>query len=479
MGRARRSTLATTVLICGSLVAGCATVRSRPKATPPADPPAGLVTAASDTPSPAPHYSGTERNFVLPIVEIVLTDSLLNLAGRKLYTDGYSVTGRSIARNLKGPWVIDDDPFQVNQFLHPYQGALYHASARASGLNYWQSLAYTFGGSALWEIAGETTAPSMNDQVASGIAGTFLGEALFRMARQLIEHRGSPGFWRVLGATVISPPAGVNHAIFGESFHSDINSAGRSSDVRLQFGALAEVSRAGSSTSFDTPAAAFAIEYGFPGRTTYLHRRPFDYFSAEASASTGNKLDALTTRGLLIGREYQAGREGRGVWGLYGNYEYLAPAAFRLSTTGVAFGATAQRWWSRSLAVQSSALAGVGYSAAQNIDGASETDYHYGLAPEVILSTKLIAGRRASFDLTARGWYVTAIGSFQSGAHDLIGRADAAVSVRLFDRHAVSVTYTRSRRRAFFVDTPILTQSSRTLGVYYTILASGGFGAIR
>ena len=59
---------------------------------------------------------------------------------------------------------------------------MYHGFARSAGFNYWESAGYTFAGSALWEIVGETTQPSINDQVASGIGGTFLGEALFRMS---------------------------------------------------------------------------------------------------------------------------------------------------------------------------------------------------------------------------------------------------------------------------------------------------------
>jgi hypothetical protein len=44
--------------------------------------------------------------------------------------------------------VADNDPFKVNQFLHPYQGSIYHGFARSAGLNYWESLGYTFAGAA-------------------------------------------------------------------------------------------------------------------------------------------------------------------------------------------------------------------------------------------------------------------------------------------------------------------------------------------
>ena len=78
---------------------------------------------------------------------------------------------------------------------------MYHGFARSAGLGYWEASAYTFLGSAVWEVAGETTQPSINDQFTTGFGGSFLGEPLFRMANLLLESGdGTPGFWRELGA---------------------------------------------------------------------------------------------------------------------------------------------------------------------------------------------------------------------------------------------------------------------------------------
>ena len=96
---------------------------------------------------------------------------------------------------------------------------MYHGFARASGLNYWQSLGYTFVGSLFWEIAGETTRPSQNDQISTGIGGSFLGEALFRMSNLWLENQTGRGFWReLLVAAAISPPVGFNRLAFNERF---------------------------------------------------------------------------------------------------------------------------------------------------------------------------------------------------------------------------------------------------------------------
>lgn len=150
----------------------------------------------------------SHKSYVLPVVEIVGMDAAVNRVGRMIYEpETFDVTRATIRHNLRGPWVVDDDPFEINQFGHPYQGAMYHNIARSNGLNYFQSMAYTFAGSAMWEIAGETTQPSFNDQVASGVAASFLGESLYRISRLALDRsNGSPGPWRKLGAIIASPP---------------------------------------------------------------------------------------------------------------------------------------------------------------------------------------------------------------------------------------------------------------------------------
>src|SRR5688572_10590283 len=112
--------------------------------------PARTAAQTADPPPPPPVIQEVEaekarKSFLLPLVEIVIMDAGINLVNRQ-GPDAhlYKVTGSSIRRNLRSKWVIDDDPFEINQFLHPYQGAMYHGIARSAGLNYWQSAVYTF-----------------------------------------------------------------------------------------------------------------------------------------------------------------------------------------------------------------------------------------------------------------------------------------------------------------------------------------------
>ena len=436
--------------------------------------------------TPAIEAAKPRKSFLLPLVEIVIMDAGINLVNRQ-GPDGhfYEVTGSSIRRNLRSKWVIDDDPFEVNQFLHPYQGAMYHGIARSAGLNYWQSVVYTFAGSVLWEIAGETTPPAKNDQIASGIAGSFFGEPLFRLSEALFHgmdgSRKSSGFWRGLAATVVSPPNGINHAIFGDRYQASASSNRGATDLRLQFGATGLVrttARQAAPRKLNSGIFGVSIDYGLPGRAEYAHKRPFDYFSMEAIVSGARGAENVATRGLIVGKDYNSARVA-GVFGLYGHYDYLANDAFRFSTTAASLGTSTQFWLSENAALQTTVLAGVGFSGGQTVRGREETDFHYGISPQGLVTAKLIGGDRLALEVSGREYYVTDVGGFRTRGHDRVRRGDASLSLRLFGRHAISVTYRAARRTAFVTGIPTVTQRSDTVGVFYNILGSGGFGAIR
>ena len=422
------------------------------------------------------------KSYILPAVEIVAMDAGVNLGGRLLIGPAnYEVTPDSIRRNLRGPWVVDDDPFEINQFLHPYQGAMYHGIARSNGLTYWPSVAYTFAGSALWEIAGETTPPSRNDQIASGIAGSFLGEPLFRISRLLLDRADhGPGAWRILGSMLASPPAGINHVLVGNPAGSLAHDAVPFSDIRVQFGTIAMAtgrSRAESSLAVNQPRLALSMDYGYPGNANYRHERPFDYFRIESSVSPEG-MEQLSTRGLIAGADYGAGRLA-GIWGLYGTYDYFAPDDFHFSSTAASFGSTLQASISESLVVQSSGLVGAGYAAAQSFDETNRRDYHYGAAPQALANLRLMAGRRAALDVTAREYFISSVGGFDTGQRDLIFLGDASLAVRLYRRHALGLTYQLAQRKSDLPARPDQTHARSTVGVFYTFLGSGGFGAVR
>jgi hypothetical protein len=438
--------------------------------------------AGTDSSRDAEARIEANRSYAIPAFEIIGFDVLVNLANRYTTGDPYHSNLKSIRHNLHHSWVVDNDPFKVNQFWHPYQGSMYHGFARSAGLDFWPSLGYTFAGSAFWEIAGETTPPSRNDQIASGVAGSFLGEALFRMASLLLERGGdAPDLWREIGATAISPATGFNRLAFGDRFRTIFPSHDPVYYSRLAVGVAATTqNEPGASTRVKHNEAQvdFSMDYGLPGKAGYTYKRPFDYFAFQATASSANGFENIMTRGLLIGTDYELGASYRGIWGMYGSYDYIAPQVFRISSTALSIGTTGQWWLSDRLALQGTGLFGMGYAGVGTLHGTSDSDYHYGVAPQALLALRLILGDKVSLDAVGREYFVSRLASASTGGHDNILRADLALTMRLQRQHAIAVKYVWSRRDASFSDLGDISQTRGTIGLFYTYLGHDTFGAV-
>jgi len=446
------------------------------------------TTSSPETQKPVLNWeTGAGRSYVIPGLEIVGFLILLNQFDRHFSEpeDVYRTGTNSIWHNLTdAKWVIDSDPFSTNQFLHPYQGSIYYGFARSAGLNFWESFLYAEAGSFLWEIGGETGPPSINDQITTPIAGSFLGEPLFRMASLLLEtgDGSKPGFWRELGAAVISPPTGFNRLVFGDRFDPIFPSHDPAVFMRFQLGYSLSTSLTGPAVSEDfQPHQAigdFSIAYGLPGKPGYHYTRPFDYFHFEFTAASANIFENIMVRGLLIGTDYESGDTYRGVWGLFGSYDYISPQTFRVSSSALSLGTTAQWWLSQAVALQGTALGGVGYGAAGTIHGSGERDYHYGLTPQGLLALRLILGNRASFDMTLLEYYVSGTFSTEDRGSETIFRGDAAATLRVYKHNAISLKYIASTRDAHYPDIPNTHQAVGTVILAYTFLSDFKFGAV-
>ena len=421
-------------------------------------------------------------NYLLPALEIGSFQFLLNRFDKRFVGKDFDVSLHSIRRNLHSGWTTDNDSFVVNQLGHPYQGSVYYGLARSNGLTFWESFGYAFAGSAVWEIAGETTPPSKNDQITTSIGGSFLGESLFRMSHLLLERGGglAPA-WRELGAAAIAPSLGFNRYL-GVAGARAFESGQPATFARYQAGASTTLnSQPGPSLthSENEAAAEFSLDYGLPGKDGYQYRRPFDYFSFQLRASSAGGVESLTDRGLIIGSSYEAGPALRGIWGLYGSFDYLAPQTFRISSTALSLGSTAQLWLSRSVALQVHGSAGVGYTSTGTIRSSADRDYNYGFAPQALLAMRLVLGNVASFDVTAREYFAGRLARSDTGGTDHVLRGEAALTVRLRRNHAIALKYITSRRNASFADLGSQSQRQDMLGIYYTFQPADGFGAVR
>jgi hypothetical protein len=457
--------------------------------------PESLAAELDPATAPAPRKrllnweTGADKSYVIPALEIPLFLTALNLYDRSVYgSEVYGTTLRSTWDHLrKQPWEYDDDPFNVNQFSHPYQGATMYGLARSTGLNFWESLFYSDVGSFTWEMAGEKGPPSINDFITTGQAGSLLGESLFRMASLVLENDGNkPGFWRELGAAGLMPSLGFNRLAYGNRFETLFPSHNPATFWQLRLGASADAqvsdNSAVSTVKRHEVILDFSMAYGLPGQPHYTYDRPFDYFQFEFAALSGththNWLENILCRGLLWGKEYEAGDNYAGVFGVYGSYDFISPQIFRVSSTAVSLGTTAQWWLARNIALQGSVLGGVGFGGAGTNHFEGDRDYHYGITPQGLVALRLIVGKRAMLDVTARDYYISGTGSDDKRGTEQIFRANAGIIVRIYGRNALGIQYVASHRDAHYNALPDRHQTVGTFSLTYTYLSDTKFGAI-
>jgi hypothetical protein len=411
------------------------------------------------------------KDAVSPALEILGFQFLLNRVDHAFVGPDYAVSLSSIRKNLRSSWVVDRDPFTVNQIGHPYQGSVYFGLARSNGLNFWQSFGYAVAGSAVWEIAGETTPPSRNDQITTSIGGTFLGEALFRMAHLVLEEGdGLSPRWREAAAAAISPSLGFNRFIKPGRGAAAFASRSPATFARLQLGAsTTSSSNTGPSLAQERNEAAadYLLEYGLPGKPGYGYRRPFDYFRFQLRASNVQGIESLDTGGLLLGAPYESGSDVRGFWGLYGSYDYLSPQLFRVASTGLSVGSNLQWRIAGDVVLQGHGSAGMAYTSTGTVKGTSNRQYNYGFAPQAMLSLRLILGDRFALDASGRGYFNGKLTSPESGGTDRVFRGDASLTYRLYRNHAVALKYITSRRSFSFPGVAQARQRRDSIGLYY------------
>ena len=124
------------VILVFGLFAAYAALADDPKLETPQQKEAPTAFAA-DKPAPVLNWGvGDGKSYLVPAYEIPAFELLLNRY------DHYAVDAQvyespisNFKTNTHRKWVVDNDAFATNQFLHPYQGAFYQGLARSSGLD--------------------------------------------------------------------------------------------------------------------------------------------------------------------------------------------------------------------------------------------------------------------------------------------------------------------------------------------------------
>ena len=215
------------------------------------------------------------------------------------------ISFHSIKHNIETGFVWDNDQFSTNLFAHPYHGGLYFNAARSHGMNFWESVPYSFCGSLMWETTCEIEPPAINDLMATTFGGVAIGEVTHRVSNLVFDDRlsGFPRFMREFLGTIICPIKGLNRILSGDAWrvrgkyykYHDYQRSPVSFSASAGYRYLAD-----NNTLFrgeGNPYVRFNLVYGdpFDGETT----KPYDYFTLDATFGLSSNQPLITGLHLL------------------------------------------------------------------------------------------------------------------------------------------------------------------------------------
>jgi hypothetical protein len=415
----------------------------------------------------APREPTPRRSLWIPATEIAVVMSGM-LAWNQYLGDAewMNISWDTVGQNLWSPWVFDDDQYWINQFGHPYMGTWSYTAARSAGLGFWESVPYALVTSTVWEVVGETELPSLNDQVTTVMAGIALGEVFFRAIGMM---RREPGFWRELGAGLLSPMASFNRAVLGSWDAPPPNPT----EMTTWAGAIAfAVDREAEPLLGQGPTLDLGLRltHGPAGDPDTRLERPFDHF--DLTASYGAYLDpvaSLLVRGVVLGRTYRTERS-LGLWGIYLGYDLLTPDDYRVSTVSVGLGTAGRILLGPALALDLDVVvSGVPMGAAGSADAGEDgkgRDYHVGPGVQGLLDARLRLSERAVLGLGVRQYLV--VGAKDSIGQERITYLGGSALLRLWGPHAVGAEAVLTTRLATGLEgEPAVREDGRVLRLYY------------
>lgn len=375
------------------------------------------------------------------------------------------VSGDSLERNLRSRWVLDDDDFWVNQFGHPYQGTWSYAAARSAGLGFWTSTAFPIAASALWELGGETTLPSVNDQLTTPVAGVVLGEALWRVAEAI---RAQGGTVNEVIAGMLSPMSALNGQILGRTAPRPIPST----RFALQLGGIAgDGARVGwPDASAPRPYLGVELTWGLPGDPNLELDEPFDHFVLQGGyGAVSDPLAVMRIRGLLVGAKVEPAETVAGLWGLFLSFDFDTTGPYRVSTSALGVGASGRAELGGGLALETSAVASAILMGAMGDRPrfGEGRDYRFGPGEQAVLDVRLRADPRVSGGVALRQYLV--VGDGPGAGADVLVETSAGFQLQIVGPHAVGAEVAHHFRWLRDVSGGLVTGEGDVVRVYYAL----------
>jgi uncharacterized protein DUF3943 len=310
--------------------------------------------APSSSRAEADSLAAPEKNFTRAALEVTGVNVGVWLYCRYIReggtNTGFRIGIQSWKDNLLNGFEWDDNHFDTNQLAHPYHGSMYFCSARANGFDYWESTAFSFAGSAMWEYFGEVHNASINDWISTGYAGVPLGEMLHRFSGMILDNRlqGSQRTWREVGGLLVNPMGGINRMITGEWSRVGPNPPGvdpRRFSAAVRAGARFTGEQTLSNS--DTTRAFFRLRGVYGDQATGECRVPFDVFSFDIQFNPGDvsPVGRAQVFGLLHSWELGRGERTASYFGLVTNYDYIYNWAYIYGGQSVGASVFTRRSW--------------------------------------------------------------------------------------------------------------------------------------
>ena len=275
----------------------------------------------------APPPKSSTRRFLTAAGELALAELVPWAWDRYVEDEDFArISWSTVSANLKTGLTWDDDKFETNQSLHPFQGSLYFQSGRSNGFTYWESGLFALTGSLIWEFAMENSHPSTNDLLNTTLGGMVRGEVQYRLAEMLLDNTATGGdrFWRELGAAFLNPMGAITRLVDGDMARVFPNPPDRLPDgftlaVELGYRHVGD-----SPEDPDQALVALSARYGDPFAKEV--RAPFESFAAllELALPEHSPVTRFEERGLL--RSWDLNDHAaptRHVFGLSQEYVYI------------------------------------------------------------------------------------------------------------------------------------------------------------
>lgn len=370
-------------------------------------------------------------------------NGVMTLFGRYIMKEpgdpAFVVSTHTISRNLKYGFEWDDNSFSANNWRHPYQGNLYFGAARANGFDFYQSTAFSFAGSWLWEYTGEGHNPAFNDMVNTTIGGVSFGEVLFRFSSMITDNTatGAGRSWRELGGFIVHPLRGANRILTGEAYKQHANDPARFPDYfggNMEFG-VRNLSLEDNNFETDATKAFVSAEFAHGDPFHDQSLKPFDAFRFGVELTFNNSPHGFARfnfPGVIVGKMVGEKGGAKHVLAMSQRMDYFDNEAFIFGGQQLGFSWLTRGWklWASNVRTEGHANWMILGGVQSDYANFTNREYDYGPGLGYILSARFDIRGYDFLRLAHAGYWVHSVNGNDADHYVNFTLARADVPIR-------------------------------------------------